>query len=83
MRITTPLKTLAIAASLLLTANAEAKLVKPSTYTNDVVIGKVYYAGAKDNNGKNYLNGRYIELYNISTDTLDISGMYIGLVESD
>ena len=83
MRITTPLKVLAIAASLLLTANAEAKLVKPSTYTSSVVIGKVYYAGAKDNNSKNYLNGRYIELYNISTDTLDISGMYIGLVESD
>lgn len=84
MRITTPLKALAIAAGLLLTANAaEAKLVKPSTYANDVVIGKVYYAGAKDNGNKNYLNGRYIELYNISTDTLDISGMYIGLVESD
>ena len=77
------MKALAIAAGLLLTASAEAKLVKPSTYTNDVVIGKVYYAGAKDNNNKNYLNGRYIELYNISTDTLDISGMYIGLVESD
>lgn len=84
MRISTSLKTLAIAAGMLLTANAtEAKLVKPSTYTNDVVIGKVYYAGAKDANNKNYLNGRYIELYNISTDTLDISGMYIGLVESD
>lgn len=84
MRISTSMKTLAIAAGLLLTANAAmAKLVKPNTYTNSVVIGKVFYAGAKDANNKNYLLGRYIELYNISTDTLDISGMFIGLVESD
>lgn len=83
-RISTPILTLALVASLSFTASvAEAKLVKPSTYTNNVVVGKVFYAGAKDANNKNYLNSKYVELYNISTDTLDLSGMYLGLVEGE
>jgi hypothetical protein len=48
-----------------------------------MVISKVYYAGCKDNNNKNYLAGRYLELYNQSDDTLDIAGYYIGLIESN
>ena len=73
-----------MAASLSFTASvAEAKLVKPSTYTNNVVVGKAFYAGAKDAGGKNYLNSKYVELYNLSTDTLDLSGMFLGLVEGE
>ena len=84
MRISTLKTTLAAVAGMMLTATkADAKMVKPSTYTNNVVIGKVFYAGAKDANNKNYLNSKYIELYNNSTDTLDLAGMYIGLVESE
>lgn len=73
----------AAAAFMLAAGNAQAKLVKPNTYTGSVVVSKVFYAGAKDNGNKNYLNSKYLELYNNSTDTLDVSGMLIGLVESD
>lgn len=48
----------------------------------DIVIGKVYYAGAKDNNNKNYLTGSYLELFNQADDTIDISGLYIGLLDA-
>lgn len=84
MRIAKKTKALAIMAGLSAVAiTAQAKLVKPNTYTTNVVVGKVFYAGAKDNNGKNYLNSKYIELYNNSADTLDVAGMMVALVESE
>lgn len=49
----------------------------------NVVIGKVYYAGSKDNNKKNYLAARYIELFNQSDSAVDVAGMYIVLLESE
>lgn len=48
----------------------------------DVVIGKVYYAGVKDRNNRIYQAGKYIELYNQSHDTIDVSGLYVGLTET-
>ena len=48
-----------------------------------LVISKVYYAGSKDNKGKNYLAGQFIELYNQSDKTIDVAGLYIGLLESN
>lgn len=47
-----------------------------------LVISKVYYSGTKDNNSKNYLAGKYLEFFNNSDETIDISGTYFGLVES-
>ena len=47
-----------------------------------VLLSKVYYAGCKDNNNKNYLAGRFIELYNNSDEEVDIAGMYLCLMES-
>lgn len=81
------MKALAIAASMLLTANAaEAKLVKPSggSSSANLVISKVFYTGSKklaDN--KAYNLNQYIELYNNSADTLDIAGVYIALLNTD
>lgn len=49
----------------------------------DIVIGKVYYAGSRDNNHRNYMAGKYIELFNQSDDTVDVSGLYIGIVEAE
>lgn len=49
----------------------------------DIVIGKIYVAGSKDKNGKAYRAGQYIELYNQSDDTVDVAGLYIGLLETD
>ena len=48
-----------------------------------MLISKVYFAGSKDKNNKNYLAGKYIELYNNSDETQDISGLYIALMESE
>ena len=49
----------------------------------DIVIGKIFFAGSKDNNGKNYLAGKYLELYNQSDREVDISGLYIALMETE
>ena len=49
----------------------------------DILIGKVYYAGSKDNNNRTYMAGKYVELYNQSDDPCDVSGLYIGLVEAE
>jgi hypothetical protein len=48
-----------------------------------LLISKVYYAGSKDNNNKNYLAGKYIEFYNNSDKPVDVAGLYFGLVESN
>ena len=47
-----------------------------------VLISKVYFAGCKDNNNKNYLAGRFVELYNNSDEAVDVAGMYLCLMES-
>lgn len=49
----------------------------------DIVIGKIYVAGSKDIHNKAYRAGQYIELYNQSADSVDVSGLYIGLLETD
>ena len=49
----------------------------------DIVISKIYAAGSKDNNNKRYVVGQYIELYNQSNDSVDVAGLYIGLLETD
>ena len=49
----------------------------------DVIIGKVYYAGSKDNNNRTYMPGKYVELYNQSDRSVDVSGLYIGLIEAE
>ena len=49
----------------------------------DIVIGKIFYAGSKDLNNRNYQAGKYLELYNQSDDSVDVSGLYIGLVEAE
>ncbi len=51
--------------------------------TRSLVISKVFYAGMKDINRKNYLAAQYIELYNQGDEEVDIAGMYLGLVESN
>lgn len=48
----------------------------------DIVIGKIAAAGSKDANNRNYLAGRYVELYNQADDTVDVSGLYLALLET-
>ena len=63
----------------------EKTLTLSTNVTKDqsMLISKVYYAGSKDNNNKNYLAGKYIELYNNSDEPYDASGLYIALMESE
>lgn len=48
----------------------------------DIVIGKIASAGSKDQNNRNYMAGKYLELYNQADETVDASGLYIGLLDS-
>ena len=54
----------------------------PGQKTKSIVISKIYSSGSKYNGNKNYMAGRYIELFNQSDQTANIAGMYIGLLES-
>ena len=49
----------------------------------DIVISKIYYATSKDHNNKIYRAGQYLELFNQSDDSVDVAGLYIGLVEAE
>ena len=49
----------------------------------DILIGKIFYAGSKDLNNRTYMAGKYVELYNQSDDSVDVSGLYIGFVEGE
>jgi len=48
-----------------------------------LVISKIYYAGSKDTYNISYAQGKYMEFYNQSSDTVDIAGYYFGLCETD
>ena len=49
----------------------------------DIIIGKIYYAGSKDNNNRTYMPGKYLELYNNGNSAVDVAGYYIGLIEAE
>ena len=80
MKFFTQIKALALVAGMMMTSNANAA-VKPST--GNVVVSKVFYAGSKGAESGNYQYGQYIEIYNNSADEVDVTGMYIGLIESE
>lgn len=69
--------------SQLVTGEESLSLQLNASPARDIVIGKVFYAGSKNNNNRNYIAGKYIELYNQSDDSVDVSGLYIGIVEAE
>ena len=54
-----------------------------ATVKQSLIISKIYYAGSKDLNNKNYGAGKYVEFYNNSDQAVNIAGLYFGLIESD
>lgn len=84
MRIFTKTLFVVTAALFSFTSNADAKPKKPSggSVTGDLVISKVFYNNMKDNQDKAFILANYIELLNNSADTLDITGIYIGLTDN-
>ena len=82
MKISTSIKTLTLTTGILITATmAQAKVVKPDG--GNVIISKVFYNASKGAESGNYAYGQYVELFNNSADTVDVSGLYLGLVESE
>ena len=69
--------------SLLIKEEQTITLSTQLSINQDIIIGKIYYAGSKDNNNRNYMAGRYIEIYNQSNKEIDVAGFYIGLVEAE
>ena len=67
----------------LIKGDDEIKVKSNLVIAKALVIGKIYYAGAKDDNNKNYLHARYVELFNQSDEPVNVKGLYIGLVESN
>ena len=57
-------------------------LKSSASWRPPLVISKIYSAGSKDQNNKNYAAGKYIELYNQTGLELDLGGLYIGLLDS-
>jgi hypothetical protein len=69
--------------SLLIKEEQTINLATQFSINQDIIISKIYYAGSKDNNNRNYMAGKYIEIYNQSNKDIDVSGFYIGLVEAE
>lgn len=67
----------------IIATDGERTLSTSISRKQELVISKIYYAGSKDNNNKNYLAGRYIEFFNNSDETITIAGTYFGLLESE
>ena len=47
-----------------------------------LVISKIYSSGSKDANNKSYSAGKYLEVYNQTGVTVNLAGLYIGLLDS-
>ena len=73
----------AVAGQVLVSDAQQITLPTNCARKQSVLISKVYYAGCKDNNNKNYLAGRFVELYNNSDEAVDVAGMYLCLMESN
>lgn len=81
MKFFTQIKMLALVAGMMFaTSNANAA-DKPSS--GNVVVSKVFYAASKGAVSGNYAYGQYIEIYNNSANDVDVTGLYIGLIESE
>ena len=65
-------------------ASTTAPVAMGTTISQDqsILIGKVYYQGNKDDNNKNYVYAKYLELYNNSEEEYDVAGLYIATLES-
>lgn len=63
--------------------NNEISLPTNISIDRDLVIGKINASTLRDNNNRNLQTAKYIELYNQSEKEVDVSGLYIGLVESN
>lgn len=66
-----------------ITAETTIFLSLEASSKQSLVISKVYYAGTKDLNDKNFHSAQYIELFNNSSETVKLAGTYLGMLESE
>lgn len=66
-----------------LTESLTLRLSTLASMKQSLLISKIYYAGTKDHNNKNYQAAQYIELYNNSDEAITIDGLYLGLLETE
>ncbi len=71
-------------ASQLLNSSTTTPLSLTTTIVEDqmFLISKVQYQGCKNDLNKNYIYGKYVELYNNSDQTISTKGLYLVLMES-
>jgi len=71
--------------TLAVTGSDSSPILLPVSILQDrsLLIGKIYYEGSKDVNNRNYVAGKYIELYNNSAETVNAAGLYIALMETE
>ena len=65
------------------TSGANITLSTVLNVKHNLLISKVFYAGRKDNNNKNYIADQYIEIFNNSDDEVSLDGLYIGILEGE
>lgn len=71
----------------LLSATTTEALTLATTISQDqsILIGKVYYQGGKykkDEKDVNYIYSRYVTLYNNTAETINVTNLYLALMES-
>ena len=77
------MKMFALAAGMMLATNINAQTAKKPS-SGDLVISKVFHAASKKAGGSgNYLFGQFIEIYNNSENVMDVTGLYLALIESE
>ena len=59
----------------------DLELELSSALVTDLMISKIYYAGTKDDMGRDYKTDGYVELFNNSDEVLYLDGKYLGLAE--
>lgn len=86
MRIFTTKKVWGLLAGMLVAgvtvAEAQPRQPGGGSMSGDLVISKVFYNNMKDDQDKAFIMANYIELYNNCSDTLDITGVYLGIADN-
>ncbi len=59
----------------------DLEIALETALVTDLLISKVYYAGTKDDMGRDYKTDGYVELFNNSDEVLYLDGKYLGLAE--
>lgn len=63
--------------------NKTVEIALSKSVKQSLIISKIYASGTKDNNNKNYIADKYIEVYNNSDKIQYLDSIYLGLAEAE